>query len=163
MRSRSPAMGIEANTMRKGSMSGSSGYIRRAAAGATSFDVAPRVISSKDFQRFQALIYRESGIALSDAKAGLLTGRLSKRLRALGLNTFSEYHNRVTLDDEERRAMLDAITTNETHFFREPGHFQFLEQKVLPVWRASAESGRRARTIRAWSAGCSTGEEAYSL
>jgi len=163
MKSRSLAMGIEANTMRKGSLSDSSGYSRRAAAGAASSDMAPRGISSKDFERFQALIYRESGISLSDAKAGLLTGRLSKRLRALGLNTFSEYHDRVTLDEEERRAMLDAITTNETRFFREPGHFQFLEQKVLPVWRASAESGKRARTIRAWSAGCSTGQEAYSL
>ncbi len=163
MRSRSPEMGADANPMRKGSLSGSSGYSRRAAAGATSSDVAPREISSKDFQRFQTLIYRESGISLSDAKAGLLTGRLSKRLRALGLNNFSEYHDRVTLDDEERRAMLDAITTNETNFFREPGHFQFLEQKVLPVWRAGAESGKRARTIRVWSAGCSTGQEAYSL
>jgi chemotaxis protein methyltransferase CheR len=156
-------MGADAKPMRKGSLSGSSGYGRRAAAGATSSDVAPRVISSKDFQRFQTLIYRESGISLSDAKAGLLTGRLSKRLRALGLNSFSEYHDRVTSDDEERRAMLDAITTNETNFFREPGHFQFLEQKVLPVWRAGAESGKRARTVRAWSAGCSTGQEAYSL
>ncbi len=149
--------------MHRGSFSGFSGYSRRAATGAASFDVAPRAISSYDFQRFQALIYRESGISLSDAKAGLLTGRLSKRLRALGLMTFTEYYNRVTADDEERRAMLDAITTNETHFFREPDHFQFLEQNVLPVWRASAEAGRRARTIRAWSAGCSTGQEAYSL
>ncbi len=148
--------------MRNGSLSGSSGYSRRAA-GAASSDMAPRGISLKDFQRFQALIYRESGISLSDAKAGLLTGRLSKRLRALGLHNFSEYHDRVTSDDEERRAMLDAITTNETNFFRELVHFQFLEQKVLPVWRASAESGKRARTIRAWSAGCSTGQEAYSL
>jgi chemotaxis protein methyltransferase CheR len=153
----------EKRTMHRGSFSGLSGHIRRAATGAAPFDVAPRAISSHDFQRFQALIYRESGISLSDAKAGLLTGRLSKRLRALGLNTFSEYYGRVTADDEERRVMLDAITTNETHFFREPDHFQFLEQSVLPVWRASAESGKRARTIRAWSAGCSTGQEAYSL
>jgi chemotaxis protein methyltransferase CheR len=96
-------------------------------------------------------------------KAGLLTGRLSKRLRALGLNSFSQYHERVTQDDEEMRAMLDAIATNETHFFREPGHFQFLEQRVFPDWRANAESGQRARVIRVWSAGCSTGQEAYSL
>jgi chemotaxis protein methyltransferase CheR len=126
-------------------------------------DVAPRAISKKEFLRFQALIYRESGIWLSDVKSGLLTGRLSKRLRALRLTNFSEYHDRVTLDEEERRAMLDAITTNETQFFREPAHFQLLEQQVLPAWQASARAGRRARTIQVWSAGCSTGQEAYSL
>jgi len=151
------------DTMHKGALADSSVHSHEPAVWATSFDVTPRVISSKEFQRFQSLIYRESGIWLSDAKAGLLTGRLSKRLRTLGLDTFSEYHDHVTVDDEERQAMLDAITTNETHFFRETGHFQFLEQQVLPVWRASAEAGRRARTIRVWSAGCSTGQEAYSL
>lgn len=128
-----------------------------------SCDMAPYSISGKDFLRFQALIYRESGIWLSEAKTALLTGRLSKRLRALGLGNFSQYYDRVAVDDEERRIMLDAITTNETHFFREPVHFQFLEQKVLPAWQASADAGRRARTIRVWSAGCSTGQEAYSL
>jgi chemotaxis protein methyltransferase CheR len=121
------------------------------------------MITNREFLRFQTLIYREAGIWLSDAKKGLLTGRLSKRLRALGLDSFSPYYERVTSDDEERQAMLDAITTNETHFFREPGHFQFLEQKVLPFWNAGAESRARSRTIRVWSAGCSTGQEAYSL
>lgn len=128
-----------------------------------SFDVAPRSISPREFLRFQRLIYRESGIWLSDAKTVLLTGRLSKRLRALGLDNFSEYYDRVTSDDEERRMMLDAITTNETHFFREPVHFQFLDRNVVPAWQANAAAGRRTRTVRAWSAGCSTGQEAYSL
>jgi chemotaxis protein methyltransferase CheR len=127
------------------------------------FDVAPRPISPKEFRRFQALVYRESGIWLSDVKTALLTGRLSKRLRALRLDNFSEYYDRVSMDEEECRTMLDAITTNETHFFREPGHFQFLAQRVLPAWQASAADGRRSRTIRVWSAGCSTGQEAYSL
>jgi chemotaxis protein methyltransferase CheR len=126
-------------------------------------DVAPRVIRPKEFLKFQALIYRESGIWLSDAKTALLTGRLSKRLRALGLNTFSEYYSCVQEDDEERLVMLDAITTNETHFFREPGHFQLLEDQILPAWRAKAETGQRAHKVRAYSAGCSTGQEAYSL
>jgi len=126
-------------------------------------DVAPRLIKPKEFLLFQALIYRESGIWLSDAKTELLTGRLSKRLRALGLNTFSEYYSRVREDDEERMVMLDAITTNETHFFREPSHFQFLEEQLLPAWRAKAEAGQRPHKVRAWSAGCSTGQEAYSL
>src|SRR5215831_10161881 len=126
-------------------------------------DVAPRLIKPKEFLLFQALIYRESGIWLSDAKTELLTARLSKRLRALKLNTFSEYYSRVREDNEERMVMLDAISTNETHFFREPGHFQFIEKQLLPAWRAKGEAGQRPHKVRAWSAGCSTGQEAYSL
>jgi chemotaxis protein methyltransferase CheR len=125
--------------------------------------IEPYPISPKNFLDFQALIYRESGIWLSEAKTALLTGRLSKRLRTLGLNNFAAYYQRVEADDEERRTMLDAVTTNETHFFREPVHFQFLEREVLPAWQASGEAGKRARLIRVWSAGCSTGQEAYSL
>lgn len=128
-----------------------------------SFDLTPRPISQSEFRRLQMLIYKEAGIWLSEVKAPLLTGRLSKRLRALKLGTFSEYYDRINMDEEERRTMLDAITTNETHFFREPAHFQFLEQRVLPAWQAEAAAGRRSRTIRVWSAGCSTGQEPYSL
>ena len=134
-----------------------------AAGGWASSNVAPYSISPRDFQRLQSLIYQESGIWLSEVKTPLLTGRLSKRLRALGLGNFSQYFDRVSTDDEERRTMLDAITTNETHFFREPVHFQFLDRHVLPTWQAEAAAGRRSRTIRVWSAGCSTGQEAYSL
>ena len=126
-------------------------------------DVLPRAISPKEFLRYQTLIYEEAGIWLSEVKTALLTGRLSRRLRALGLDNFSQYYDRVINDEEERQTMVDAITTNETHFFREPAHFRFLEQQVMPSWQASAESGRRSRTIRVWSAGCATGQEAYSL
>jgi chemotaxis protein methyltransferase CheR len=126
-------------------------------------DVSPRLITPKEFLLFQALIYRESGIWLSEVKTELLTARLSKRLRALRLNTFYEYYSRVREDVEECLVMLDAITTNETHFFREPGHFQLLEEQILPAWRDKADAGERTHTIRAWSAGCSTGQEAYSL
>lgn len=134
-----------------------------AAAQCALLDVSPRLITPKEFLRFQTLIYREAGIWLSEVKTALLTGRLSRRLRALELDNFSQYYERVTMDDEERRTMLDAITTNETHFFREPAHFRFLEQRVFPAWQAAAAVGRRSRTIRAWSAGCSTGQEPYSL
>ena len=135
----------------------------RSVTGYRPLDMAPRTISPKDFVRFQTLIYRESGIWLSEAKTALLTGRLSKRLRFLNLPGFSQYYDLVASDDEELRTMLDAITTNETHFFREPAHFQFLEQRVFPAWKASAEAQRRSRTIRVWSAGCATGQEVYSL
>jgi len=126
-------------------------------------DLVPRTIPAKVFLRFQELIYREAGIWLSEAKTSLLTGRLSRRLRALDLKDFAEYYNRVVVNEEERWCMLDAITTNETHFFREPGHFHFLEQEVFPAWQQPAASRRQHRTIRVWSAGCSTGQEAYSL
>jgi len=109
------------------------------------------------------MIYRESGIWLSEAKTALLTGRLSKRLRALGLRNFTKYYRLVDTDEEERRTMLDAITTNETHFFREPGHFDFLSQNVFPRWHQEADAGKRPTQIRIWSAGCSSGEEPYSL
>ena len=123
----------------------------------------PCDISLREFLRFQELIYREAGIWLSEAKQSLLTGRLSRRLRALGLESFSEYYDRVIVDQEERWTMLDFITTNETRFFREPSHFQFLEQRIFPAWKAGANQGQRSRTIRVWSAGCSTGQEPYSL
>lgn len=128
-----------------------------------SFDMAPYSMSPKDFLLFQAMIYRESGIWLSEAKVALLTGRLSKRLRVLGLRNFAKYYQRVDTDEEERRTMLDAITTNETHFFREPWHFDFLAQHVFPRWRQEGAAGQRPTRLRVWSAGCSSGEEPYSL
>jgi chemotaxis protein methyltransferase CheR len=122
-------------------------------------------ITEKEFALFQTLIQEEAGIRLSEAKKALLVGRLSRRLRELGLSSFSAYYRRVVKegDEEERVRMLDCICTNETHFFREPQHFAFLEQEVFPEWISRGESGSRARRVRVWSAGCSTGEEPYSL
>ena len=124
-----------------------------------------RPISEREFALFQGLILHESGIYLAPAKKALLVGRLSKRLRALELSTFEAYYRRIVDDDdrEERVAMLDCVSTNETHFFREPRHFAFLEQSVFPSWRAEAERGARARRVRVWSCACSTGEEPFSL
>jgi chemotaxis protein methyltransferase CheR len=76
-----------------------------------------------------------------------------------------DYYQLVTLPDQqhERAVMIDCITTNETHFFREPRHFDFLEREVFPKWQQEAAAGARPMRIRIWSAGCSTGEEPYSL
>ena len=115
------------------------------------------------FARFQALVHRESGIWLSAAKRALLVGRLARRLRAREVGSFKEYYDLVEVDVVERTHMLDCITTNETHFFREPRHFAFLDQIVFPSWRAEAERGARARRVRVWSCACSTGEEPFSL
>jgi chemotaxis protein methyltransferase CheR len=127
-------------------------------------ELALRSVSDREFALFQALIHREAGIFLAPGKKSLLEGRLSRRVRALGLNSFGAYYRRVVDGDRgELVHLLDCICTNETHFFREPQHFDFLEKHVFPEWITQAASGLRARRIRAWSAACSTGEEPYSL
>ena len=120
-------------------------------------------LSESEFVAFQTLIHREAGIFLSEVKKSLLVGRLARRLRELGLTSFAAYHRLVEEDRDERARMLDAICTNETHFFREPRQFEFLETRLLPAWRSAAARGPRPRSVRVWSAACSTGEEPYSL
>lgn len=117
------------------------------------------------FRRFQNLIYQESGIWLGEHKHALLIGRLAKRLRLLSLNSMQEYFQLVTQPDQqhERAMMIDCITTNQTHFFREPRHFDLLSQEFFPRWQREAADGERPLRLRAWSAGCSSGEEPYSL
>jgi chemotaxis protein methyltransferase CheR len=118
-----------------------------------------------ELERFRAYVYRETGLALSEAKRPLLLSRLAPRLEALGVPALEDYLRYVVAsgDDAERTHCLDAICTNETAFFREPRHFTFLETRVFPEWEARAAQGRRLRHIRVWSAACSTGEEPYSL
>jgi chemotaxis protein methyltransferase CheR len=120
-------------------------------------------VSDRDFQRFQTLIHEQAGIWLAPIKKALLVGRLAKRLRELGLRSYGDYYERVLQDEAERIRMLDCICTNETHFFREPRHFDFLAERVFPAWRAEADAGRRPRRVRVWSAACSTGEEPYTI
>src|SRR5262249_21731522 len=121
-------------------------------------------ISDQEFALFQALVYRETGVYLSEAKKALLMSRLAKRVRGLGLNSFGDYYRHVTSgDDQELTCMFDCVLTNETRFFREARHFEFLEQNVFPEWLAAADGRSRRRLIRAWSAACSSGEEPYSL
>lgn len=122
-------------------------------------------IGDREFALFQELIYRSAGIHLSPAKKGLLETRLAKRVRELGLESFSAYYEYLNREgaDAELRELLDRIATNETHFFREPGQFEFLGKKIIHQWRDQAASGERARSIRVWSAGCATGEEPFSV
>jgi chemotaxis protein methyltransferase CheR len=124
----------------------------------------PRPLTDAEFRRFQALVYERAGIFLTPAKKALVTARLGPRLRALGLGSYGDYYQQVREDrsGEEEVRMLDCICTNETHFFREPAHFEFLV-RVCARWREEAAAGRRARRVRVWSAACSTGEEPYSL
>jgi chemotaxis protein methyltransferase CheR len=115
-------------------------------------------ITTDEFQRFRTLIYDESGISLNDQKKSLLASRLAKRLRDLDLKSFSEYYKAVTEDPtrEEFTRLLDLVSTNKTDFFREPKHFDFLREQILP----GLEDVKR---IRIWSSACSTGEEPYTI
>ncbi len=124
---------------------------------------AIRPLSDREFRMLQQLIYREAGIHLSDAKKALVSGRLTRRVRALGCRDFTAYYQHVESNQNERTSMLDCISTNETRFFREPKQFEFLDETVLPHWRALGDGGQIPKRIRAWSAACSTGEEPYTL
>jgi chemotaxis protein methyltransferase CheR len=120
-------------------------------------------MSDREFRGFRELIYRESGIAISELKRELLTARLSRRIRTLGMMRFGQYLTLIEREPQERVEMLDRLVTNETRFFREPKQFEYLESDVLPRWKAEAEKRSRPRRVRVWSAGCSTGQEPYSI
>ena len=120
-------------------------------------------LSDGDFAKFQQLINREAGIWLAPVKKALVVGRLGRRLRDLGMATWSEYYGLVVANEAERFRMLDAISTNETHFFREARTWEFLVNQLFPAWKVEAEAGLRPRRIRAWSSACSTGEEPYTI
>ena len=115
-------------------------------------------ISDREFADIQRLLFKISGISLSDAKKVLVTGRLAKRLRYLQLQSYAEYFTYITHPDhkQELQVAIDLLTTNETYFFREEKHFEFLQKTVFPQLE-------RNPTVRIWSAACSSGEEAYTL
>ncbi len=116
----------------------------------------------EDFQRIATLLYQQSGISLSEGKAALVYSRLAKRLRLLGMENFRDYCELVAGAEgiDERQAMMAALTTNVTRFYREPHHFEHLRHKVLPE---HVDRVRRGGRLRLWSAGCSTGQEPYSM
>jgi chemotaxis protein methyltransferase CheR len=122
-------------------------------------------VSPALFQKFQKLIYAETGIWLGSSKTALLCGRLFRRLRELELSSLKSYYECVSQPDqhEERARMIDAITTNETRFFREPRQFEFLVHTAFSRWQAEVQHGLRPKRLRIWSAGCSSGEEPYTL
>ena len=117
--------------------------------------------TNAQFKRLRDLVHARTGIALSDAKRELVYGRLARRLRKLKLSSFAEYCELVeTGESEELEELTNAITTNLTSFFRESYHFDMLAAEALPQIMSKRAAIRR---IRLWSAGCSTGEEPYSL
>jgi len=121
-------------------------------------------ITDEDYRFIRTLVYDRSRINLGPNKKELVRNRLLKRLQVLGLENFGSYCRllRKEKGDEEKTAVLDSISTNVTHFFREWKHFEFLQTTVLPQWAAGLRR-RRSEPWRIWSAACSSGEEPFSL
>lgn len=132
------------------------------------YDMRPRLpatLSDREFQRFSTFIYEHAGIKMPPAKKTMLEARLQKRLKANAIHSFEEYSNfvfspagRVT----ELIHLIDVVTTNKTDFFRESGHFDFMTKTAIPSILAT-RADLRHEPLRIWSAGCSTGEEPYTL
>jgi chemotaxis protein methyltransferase CheR len=117
-------------------------------------------IDQRSFARVAEIVQREARIALQPTKATLVFSRLNRRLREQGMSSFGDYLDLVEADPVERAAMVEALTTNHTHFFREGHHFDHFRDTVLGELQDRARGGH---AVRLWSAGCSSGEEVYSL
>lgn len=118
-------------------------------------------ISKRNFDRLARFIYEYSGIKMPATKRTMLEGRLRRRLRATGISSFDEYCDYIFNHDGlqyESVYLIDAVTTNKTDFFREPNHFQYLRDRLLPALYAAGTS-----RLRVWSSACSTGAEPYTL
>ena len=121
-------------------------------------------LTQEDYELIRKLVYAKSGINLGDKKMQLVRARLSKRVRQGGFKSFREYYRHVEQDPtgEELCALLDAISTNTTHLFREIRHFNFL-QEVISRWLGDKAWRSQHSTLRIWSAACSSGEEPHSI
>lgn len=118
-------------------------------------------LSSAAFQRIATVARREAGLAIPEGKSAMVRTRLARRLRALNLDGFDAYCDLIDRSgNEELGLMISALTTNVSHFFREPHHFDILRDQVVPVLE---ENARLGRTSRIWSAGCANGQEPYSI
>ncbi|MFO7731372.1 MAG: protein-glutamate O-methyltransferase CheR [Spirochaetia bacterium] len=121
-----------------------------------------RFLDEQNFKQFRDLIYNESGIHFSESNRSILESRLKERLRKTQIETPQEYQRLIISDKTEMKTLLDTVTTNLTRFFRNTMHFNTLENYVIPElikWKQS----KKQNTVRVWSAGCSTGEEPYSI
>ena len=118
--------------------------------------------TDRDFRALAQLVHDRTGIALSDQKRDLVYGRLSKRLRQLQMDCFSDYCQLLEDGDVEFENFVNAITTNHTKFFREAHHFVHLKTVVIPDLQNQAKTSGN-RKFRMWSAACSSGEEPYSI
>ena len=113
-------------------------------------------LTDQELQGFSRLMAEAAGISLPGSKKALVGSRLARRLQAMGCASYAQYLELLRRDAAERQRAVDLLTTNETYFFREPGHFAYLAERIVPA----AES---SRPLRVWSAACSSGEEPYSI
>ncbi|MEE1166460.1 MAG: protein-glutamate O-methyltransferase CheR [Treponema sp.] len=120
------------------------------------------ILNDTDFEHFRKIIYDESGITFSATNRPILDSRIKEILREKKMTSVDEYYKLITTDHEEMKKMLDSVTTNLTRFFRNQPHFDALINYVIPhVLEEKRKKGEH--TIRIWSAGCSTGEEPYTI
>jgi chemotaxis protein methyltransferase CheR len=122
-------------------------------------------LTNQEYGKFCELIYRVAGIRIAENKRVMVSNRVRRRLRATGIATFGEYYVYLTspAGNGEMPLFLDAITTNETYFFRDPHHYEWLGETFLPEIAQQAVLRKRPKSLRIWSAACSTGEETYSI
>jgi len=119
-------------------------------------------LSDSEFEKFSTLIYNESGIHFSSTNRTILESRLKERLKAASLEQVSAYYQLILQNREELKILLDSVTTNLTRFFRNTAHFTAFENYVIPHFVQYKEK-KNSNRLRLWCAGCSTGEEPYSL
>lgn len=119
-------------------------------------------LSEQEFDMFRGMIYKQSGIHFSNSNRTVLESRIRERLRSSKLATVGDYFKLISSNDEEMKDFLDSVTTNLTRFFRNKAHFETFENYLLPDMIAHKEK-RNDKYVRVWSAGCSTGEEPYSI
>jgi chemotaxis protein methyltransferase CheR len=122
-------------------------------------------LTDEDYEKFCRLIYRVAGIWIADSKRIMVGNRVRRRLRATGISGFAQYYAYLTspAGNGEMPLFLDAITTNETYFFRDTQHYDWLGEVFLPEISRQTALRRRAAYLKIWSAACSTGEEPYSI
>ena len=124
------------------------------------FDIKKISLSDAEFEKLRELVFKVSGISLAETKKELVVSRFTKRVKALRLQTFSEYYDLLVSSSgfSEVQNFINSITTNKTDFFRESHHFEFLVSTFVPQVISSGK-----RVVRVWSAACSTGEEPYTI
>jgi chemotaxis protein methyltransferase CheR len=122
-------------------------------------------LTEAEFEKFRALIYQAAGIRIPTTKRILVSNRVRRRLRATGIDTYSAYYAFLTsaAGKPEMPRFLDEITTNETYFFRDEHHYQWLGETFLPEIARQGRQHKRPKSLRIWSAACATGEELYSI
>ncbi len=116
-------------------------------------------LTEQEFEQFAALVYARTGISLKESKVTMLSNRLRRRLSALGLSSFKEYHEYLAREKNEVTHFVEAVTTNETYFWRSSVHFELIKESILPVLLERFKGEK----LLFWSAACSTGEEPYNL